>query len=169
MRSVLLIFIVAVLALAPGRAAIAQDDNEDDVPPGVEEPYLDDRSTAEAVVTSYYNAINRHEYARAFSYYGGDAALPNYDRWERGYEDTLVVEVRFGEVTEEGAAGSVYYNVPVKLDVETTEGRHRYFLGCYVVRLANPAIQGVPFIPMHIEDASLRRSTSRTPPPASCG
>ena len=164
MRSVLLVLIIAMLAAAPGGAAVAQDEE-----PGVEEPYLDDRSTPEAVITSYYNAINRHEYARAFSYYGGDTAPSNYDRWERGYEDTLVVEVRFGEVTEEGAAGSVYYNVPVKLDVETTEGQHRYFLGCYVVRLANPAIQGVPFVPMHIEDASLRRSTSRTPPPASCG
>jgi hypothetical protein len=167
MRSVLLLIIIAALAGAPGGAVVAQDDDEAEEP-AVEEAYLDDRSTPEAVIASYYNAINRHEYARAFSYYGEDAAPSDYDRWERGYEDTLLVEARFGEVTEEGAAGSVYYNVPVKLDVETTEGQHRYFLGCYVVRLANPAIQGVPFVPMHIEDASLRRSTSRTPPPASC-
>jgi hypothetical protein len=167
MRSVLLLLLIAALGGVPGVVAVAQDNDEDE-DLGVEEPYLDDRSTPAALINSYYNAINRHEYARAFSYYGEGAAPANYDRWQRGYVDTFFVEVRFGEVTEEGAAGSVFYNAPVKLDVETTEGQHRYFLGCYVVQLANPAIQGVPFVPMHIEDASLRRSTSRTLPPASC-
>ena len=123
----------------------------------------------EAVITSYYNAINRAEYARAYSCYGEDQAPSNYDRWERGYSDALTVEVRYGEVTEEGAAGSVYYHVPVKLDVETRQAQHRYFSGCYVIRLANPAIQGVPYVPMHIDDATLRRSTRRVSPPPSCG
>ena len=31
--------------------------------------YLDDRSTPAAVMLSYFNAINRHEYLRAYSYY----------------------------------------------------------------------------------------------------
>ncbi len=162
--------VILLAILLASDAAFAQDDeSEQEGEPGLEEPYTDDRSTPEALINSYYNAINRREYARAFSYYGEGAAPSDYDRWARGYEDTLAVEVSFGEIGEGGAAGSIYYDVPVKLDVETTEGQHRYFLGCYVVRLANPAIQGVPFAPMHIEDASLRRSTRRTSPPASCG
>jgi hypothetical protein len=162
------IVLLAALLLT-STAPFAQEENERADETGIEEPYTDDRSTPEAVITSYYNAINRREYARAFSYYGEGAAPSDYDRWVRGYEDTLSVEVSFGEVGEGGAAGSIYYDVPVKLDVETTEDQHRYYLGCYVVRLTNPAIQGVPFAPMHIEDASLRRSTRRTSPPASCG
>ncbi|MGH6859926.1 MAG: hypothetical protein ACRECY_06700, partial [Phyllobacterium sp.] len=35
--------------------------------------YLDDRSTPETVIKSYYNAINRQEYARAYSYYAPDS------------------------------------------------------------------------------------------------
>jgi hypothetical protein len=161
--------VILVAIVLASDAAFAQDDeSEQGDEPRFDEPYMDNRSTPEAVIASYYNAINRREYARAFSYYGEGAAPSDYDRWVRGYEDTLTVEVSFGEIGEGGAAGSIYYDVPVKLDVETTEGQHRYFLGCYVVRLANPAIQGVPFVPMHIEDASLRRSTRRTSPPASC-
>jgi hypothetical protein len=162
------VYLLLLAALLSGTAPLAQEAEERADQTGIEEPYIDDRSTPEAVITSYYNAINRREHARAFSYYGEGAAPPDYDRWVRGYEDTLSVEVSFGEIGEGGAAGSIYYDVPVKLDVETTEGQHRYFLGCYVIRLAYPAIQGVPFVPMHIEDASLRRSTRRTSPPASC-
>jgi hypothetical protein len=162
--------LLALLLLAvPFGPALAQDDDDSDEPTPLSAlPYADDRSTPEAVITSYYNAINRAEYARAYSYYGENAAPANYDRWERGYSDTSFVDVGFGETSAEGAAGSVYYSVPVKLDVETTQGQHQYFSGCYVVRLANPAIQGVPFEPMHIEDATLRRSTRRAGPPASC-
>ena len=162
--------LLAFLLLTGGfGAALAQDDESEESEAAATLPYADDRSTPEALITSYYNAISRAEYARAYSYYGGNAAPANYDRWEMGYSDTSFVEISFGDIDEEGAAGSIYYSVPVKLDVETTDGQHRYFSGCYVVRLANPAIQGVPFEPMHIEDATLRRSTRRAGLPASCG
>ena len=35
-----------------------------------EPAYLDDRSDAGALVRSFYNALNRHEYSRAWSYFG---------------------------------------------------------------------------------------------------
>ncbi len=35
-----------------------------------QQPYLDDRSTPIQVLKSYYNAINRQEYVRAYSYWG---------------------------------------------------------------------------------------------------
>ena len=42
---------------------------------GAAEPaYLDDRSDAASLVQSLYNAINRHEYARAWDYFGDDEA-----------------------------------------------------------------------------------------------
>jgi hypothetical protein len=171
MRIALTTMAAAFLLACGVAAAVAQSGTEDVAEEGntYQAAYLDDRSSPEALITSYYNAITRREYARAFSYYGEDAAPSSYDRWERGYADTHGVEVRFGKVREEGAAGSVYYDVPVKLDVETTAGERRYFSGCYVIRLANPAIQDVPYVPMQIEQASLRRSTRRALPPANCG
>ncbi len=134
-----------------------------------EAPYLDDRSTPQAVISSYYSAINRHEYARAYSYFG-EAAAPPYDGWEAGYGDTTWVEVTFGEVATEGAAGSIYHTVPVRLDVQQTGGQHVRFAGCYVVRLAQPAIQAPPFEPMHIESADLKRIKGSAPgfAPADC-
>jgi hypothetical protein len=154
-------------ALVGTGLSLAQHDATDEEP-AFKQPYRDDRSTPETVIASYYNAISRQEYARAYSYYGESAAPSDYDRWQRGYADTLAVSVRFGAVSEEGAAGSIHYNVPVKLDVETTAGQPRYFSGCYVIRLANPSIQAVPFVPMHIEGSRLRRSTRRSLPPANC-
>ncbi|HVY51583.1 MAG TPA: hypothetical protein VHA07_08475, partial [Devosia sp.] len=55
---------VAALAVSPALAA----------PPA----YLDDRSTPEAVIASFYNAINRQEYARAWSYYEDGEGVPAF-------------------------------------------------------------------------------------------
>jgi hypothetical protein len=129
--------------------------------------YLDDRSTPESVISSYYNAINRAEYARAYSYFGmGDA--PSYDSWEFGYSDTSHVEVSFGQSAQEGAAGSMYWTLPVKLDVTATEGQHSYFAGCYTLRLAQPAIQAPPFEPLHIIEGKLTQVDAQGLAPAKC-
>ena len=129
--------------------------------------YLDDRSTPEAVISSYYNAINRAEYARAYSYFGQDDA-PNYDKWETGYSDTLHVDVSFGQSAQEGAAGSTYWTLPVKLDVTATEGQHSFFAGCYTLRLAQPAIQAPPFQPLHIMEGKLKKTGAQGFAPADC-
>lgn len=150
-----LLIAAVLLSAAPALADHAPDDPQS-------LPYMDDRSTPEAVISSYYNAINRNEYARAYSYFGEDSAPESYDSWEFGYSDTYWVDVSFGEVVAEGAAGSTYYNVPVRLTVESTEKQHSYYAGCYVLRLAQPAIQGVPFQPMHIESAKLEPSRSES-------
>jgi hypothetical protein len=148
--------LVAVISGMHVASAAAQD-----------EQYIDDRSTAESVITSYYNAINRFEYARAYSYFGDDDA-PDYDPWEFGYSDTQAVMVSFGESVEEGAAGSLYYSVPVRLDVERTEGQHAWYVGCYQLRLAQPAIQSVPFQPLHIVSADLHEAGEDDPLPETC-
>ncbi len=62
--------------------------------------YLDDRSTAAALVRSFYNAVNRREYARAYSYFGDHAAQP-YAGFAAGYADTVSVSV----VDRPGASG----------------------------------------------------------------
>jgi hypothetical protein len=146
----------ALLALA--MPALAQD----------EPAYLDDRSTPEAVISSYYNAINRAEYARAYSYFDPDNA-PDYDPWQSGYSGTSHVEISFGQSAQEGAAGSTYWTLPVKLDVTSTGEQHAYFAGCYTLRLVQPAIQSPPFKPLHIVEGKLAKTDAQGFAPADCG
>jgi hypothetical protein len=148
---------VALLVLMTAIPALAQDEAD----------YLDDRSTPEAVISSYYNAINRAEYARAYSYFGHDDA-PEYDSWEMGYYDTQHVEVSFGQSAQEGAAGSTYWTLPVKLDVTASSREHSYFAGCYTLRLAQPAIQAPPFQPLHIVEGKLKKTDVQGFAPTNC-
>ena len=51
--------------------------------------YLDDRSDAVSALRSLFNAINRKEYVRAYSYWeAGAQGLPSFDRFQTGYADT---------------------------------------------------------------------------------
>jgi hypothetical protein len=118
--------------------------------------YLDDRSSAARVIQSYYNAINRHEYARAYSYFGPDSAPSDYARFKAGFSDTAQDRVGIGRVSSDGTAGSVYYSVPVVLDATSTSGRQKRFRGCYTLRLIDPAIQEPPFRAMFIVKGELQ-------------
>ena len=119
----------ALLAALPALPALAAQPD-----------YLDDRSTPQAVISSFYNAINRQEYARAWSYYQDGQGVPKFAAFVKGYQDTASVRVGFGQPAQEGAAGSTYWTLPVSLDAVDRAGRHGYFSGCYTLRLANPAI-----------------------------
>ncbi len=125
--------------------------------PAAAEPpaYRDDRSDPAALVASYYNAVARGEYARAWSYCGETPPVADYATFVAGYADTAAVELLTGEVASEGAAGSVYSTVPVALAATAADGATRTFAGCYVIRQVQPAIQDPPFRPLSIESASL--------------
>ncbi len=122
--------------------------------------YLDDRSTPGRLVESLYNAISRKEFARAWGYFATPPAA-SVEAYAAGFEDTAGVEVTVGTPHEEGAAGSVYYELPVALSAERPDGTYRTFAGCYTVRLVQPANQEPPFRPMAIERGSL--SPTETP------
>jgi hypothetical protein len=120
-----------------------------------EAPYLDDRSDPSALVRSLYNAINRKEYARAYSYFSVPPAQ-SLEKYAAGYADTESVEVLIGAPGEEGAAGSVYFQVPAVIDV-TTAARHdrQIFAGCYTVRKQNVP-DSDSFTPLQIEKGSFK-------------
>lgn len=133
--------------------------------------YVDDRSTPEAVISSFYNAISRQEYARAWSYYQDGQGVPAFPAFVTGYADTKSVKVSFGQSASEGAAGSTYWTLPVSLDAVSSSGRHSYFAGCYTLRLANPQIQAEPpFEPLHITDGHLKtaKGFGKSFAPADC-
>lgn len=139
--------LVLVAAVAVAAAAQAP---ADELP-----PYLDDRSDPAAIIRSYYNAVNRGEYARAWSYFGDRKPVADYTTFAAGYADTRAVTLVIGPVATEGAAGSVYATVPVAVTATGSDGRIEVFAGCTVTRQVQPAIQEPPFRPLEIERATL--------------
>lgn len=123
-----------------------------------EPAYLDDRSNAAALVRSLYNAINRHEYGRAWDYFGDTKPSKSYDTFVGGYSLTESVEVATGPIASEGAAGSTFFHVPIAIRSTAVDGSAQVYAGCYTARLANPQIQETPFKPLHLEKGSLKPS-----------
>jgi hypothetical protein len=118
--------------------------------------YLDDRSDAVLVLRSLFNAINNHEYLRAYSYWQDKTQVPSFDQFQKGYENTASVDLTTGTVSSDAGAGQVYYSVPVVLKSETTAGEQQTFAGCYTLHLAQPAIQATPpFEPLGIRSGDL--------------
>lgn len=134
-------------------------------------PYLDDRSDAAALVRSLYNAVNRKEYARAWSYFGDDKPAKDLQSFVNGYAATEKVDLATGSVAAEGAAGSMFYSLPVAIRSTGTDGSRHVFAGCYTARLADPAIQGDMFVPLHLERGTLKPSSGDLLDalPADCG
>ena len=122
--------------------------------------YLDDRSDAVEVLSSLFNAVNRKEYVRAYSYWetsGGNSQAGPFDAFQQGYADTASVKLSTGKVTSGAGAGQRYYSVPVVLQAQTTSGGTQTFAGCYQLHLASPQIQATPpFQPLAIQSASLK-------------
>jgi hypothetical protein len=134
-----------------------------------EPTYLDNRSTPEAVISSYFNAVNRHEYARAWSYYQDGEGVQPFDEFVKGYQDTSSVAVTFGQSAQEGAAGSTYWTLPVALDSLSASGKHAKFMGCYTLRLAQPLNQAEPpYRPLHIVEGHFKKATGAGFAPANC-
>jgi hypothetical protein len=125
--------------------------------------YLDDRSSAAAVIDSYYSAINANQYTRAYSYWEPNSPtdqLPPFDQFQQGYATTTNVQVTLGGVGGGVAAGNLYFSVPVLLQSTTTDKGDETFVGCYTLHLGNPANQTEPpFQPLAIQKASVKQVT----------
>lgn len=146
----------AALAAAAGTSAQA------------EQSFMDDRSTATAVVASLYNAINRQEYLRGWSYFAEDAAPP-YPQFRDGYLDTKSIDVSFGTPQSEGAAGTIYTSLPVAIRAQRLDGSAAYFSGCYIISQVQPGLQDTPpYVPMRIREGHLKAATSMQTDASAC-
>jgi len=144
---------------APQPSPEKQETAVPEQPTGPLAGYLDDRSTPEALIRSYYNAINRQEYARAYSYYSEEGREPDFEKYANGYENTKSVTIALGKTEPEGAAGSIYWSLPLAIKSVSNDGKEEVFTGCYTIRIANPAMQEAPpFQPMSIMTGSLTPS-----------
>jgi hypothetical protein len=120
-----------------------------------EPAYKDNRSTAGELVRSLYDAINRHEYARAYDYFAVPPAK-DFEAFASGYADTERVDVIMGEVSSDGTAGTTFHAVPVVIKATDTKGGAKVFAGCYMVREVNAENQGTPFRPLQIDKGVLK-------------
>lgn len=114
----------AELAVRNGRNAFPSESND---------------TTPEAVIAQYYEAINAHDYQKAFSLWGdsGRSSGQSFDEFREGFANTASVEVRIGTRGRiEGAAGSQYVEIPVEIAAETIGGHSERFAGTYTLRRA---------------------------------
>ena len=123
---------------------------------------------------SLYNAVNRKEYGRAWDYFGDQKPAKTLRQIRRRATPTPQrVDVATGGISEEGAAGSTFYQVAVAIQATNKNGDDSVFAGCYTARLANPQIQETPFTPLHLEKGALKPASPDGPlsdaVPTSCG
>lgn len=93
---------------------------------------------ATTVIEDYYAAINSGALDRAYLLWAdsGRASGQTLDEFRSGYTETARVEMSAGEGTLEGAAGSRFAEIPVRIDAVTRDGTAQRFEGSYVLRRA---------------------------------
>jgi len=106
-------------------------------------PFFEQRDTAVNVLTSYVNAINRREFARAYAYW--ENPPQSFAEFSASFADTVSVLLVISPPTGyEGAAGSQYTTIPTLLMATHTDGSEHFFRGEYVTRRTNPDMVGHP-------------------------
>jgi len=92
-------------------------------------------AAAMQVVRNYYAAVSGHDYRAAYATWHGSQS---YAYFRRGYATTRNVRVTFLKPGQaEGAAGSIYVELPVRVDATLRSGRRQHFVGSYTLRRVN--------------------------------
>lgn len=94
-----------------------------------------------ATLASYYEAINARDYRGAYRLWDSPPQL--FEQFARGFADTDRVRLLVEPSPKiEGAAGSVYADIPAIVVATTRNGNERVFAGCYVMRRSNVQDRG---------------------------
>jgi hypothetical protein len=111
------------LAVAAAEAALAATPRQTSVDAAVQ------------LVRDYYAAVSRRDYRRAYALWHGRY---DYRRFRRGYAQTVHVSVTpLPPFRAEGAAGSVYAEIRVRVDASLRSGMRQHFVGSYRLRRVN--------------------------------
>lgn len=88
------------------------------------------------LLASFYDAINRGDYARAYGYW--ETPPSAYADFVNGYANTASVLLLVAPPPQiQGAAGSSYASIPTALVATQRDGSKQLFSGCYVMRKSN--------------------------------
>ena len=71
-------------------------------------------------------------------------SLPPFPQFAAGFATTAFVELTVGPASGQGAAGSVFADIPAVLVVHHTDASREVFFGCYTIRHTNPGIDPNP-------------------------
>jgi hypothetical protein len=109
----------------------------------------ENRSGAIETLQSYYNAVNRREYERAYSYWetpgtSPSSTPPDYATFVRGYQTTAHVTITLGTPSLDAGAGNFWATVPTVIVATTTNNDRQVFAGCYVLHHTNPGADPRP-------------------------
>jgi hypothetical protein len=112
-------------------------------------PFYENRLEPIPTLKSYYNAINRKEYDRAYSYFEGSPNPPAtlvgpFAQFAAGYANTVRVDLAAGQPTTDAGAGNLYSTIPVVLTAFQKDGSRQVFAGCYGLHRHNVGISGDP-------------------------
>ena len=115
--------------------------------PALAQTLDEDRCAARAALESYYADIDGGDYAAAYALWGdeGRASGQSYDTFAAGFAQTADTQVFTGPVPEpEGAAGSLYVEIPVRVEATLEDGTEQSFGGSYTMRRSNGVPGGDP-------------------------
>jgi hypothetical protein len=96
-------------------------------------------AAAVSVVRDYFAAINSRNYQRAYAAWegGGEASGQSFAAFRDGFSNTDSVTISVGAPSRiEGAAGSRYVNVPVRVTIRHRDGAVEHARRTYVLRRA---------------------------------
>lgn len=97
-----------------------------------------------SLLASYYNAINLGQYDRAYNYLGESPTI-TYDQFVQNLTGaTTITPVIIPPTFLEGAAGSIYAQVPTFLLISYPDGSQMTSQGCTVTRTSNLGPDGGP-------------------------
>ena len=125
------------------------------------------------LVSSYYNAILRGEYERAYSYWENpgapNAAPAAFEDFVNGYANTGAVKVTTGTISSNAGAGNLYAYVPVVLNVSLLNLQNgqsaQQFYGCYTLHQVNAPVNNiVPPYPIAISAANITQAPVNADP-----
>jgi hypothetical protein len=125
MRIIVLLSVLLILlsCSAPSSSSPAPTANPQPTEASIDSSvYLDDRSDPVAVLRSFYNALNRREYIRAYSYWNEPSLMTPLADFVAQYEAIQSVTLATGTVQGETEAGQRYYFVPVTVVTQRSAG-----------------------------------------------
>lgn len=102
---------------------------------------------AAQVIRHYYDAINQKDYERAYADWAdnGAASQQSFEQFKQGFADTASVKVDIGEPSRiNGAAGSLYLEIPVTITATTVNGTTQHFTGSYTLKRINDVPGSTP-------------------------
>ncbi|MCA1553964.1 MAG: hypothetical protein LC737_06260 [Chloroflexi bacterium] len=126
---------------------------------------FDIRDNPHSLIGSYYDAITRRDYARAYGYWESPPQGQTLPQFASGFADTAsAFAVLHPTSRYEGAAGSLFAGIPTLVIATNPDGTKQGFAGCFVGRLVNPQIPGAPQSGWQLYSASLNLLPANSPP-----